>query len=191
MIQEIADASRNITGTVGGVVDTVSAIAGKLEQWNRLRAETASLIRLLYLEVCKDLELLALLGDDKALKWTDPRLRFVLIHFETGVMELVLHGNEKEDVYKKLAAKGRIQDKPETNGKSARMVQKYENVLQAIRFIFVKMDFLRKLEAASAGPAGEGLANGIKASERLKNIEARLVLVKRILGDLEDNKSIA
>jgi hypothetical protein len=188
MIEEIAEAGKALTGTVGGVVDTVAAIAGKLEQWNRLRAETASVIRLLYLETCKDLELLALLGDDRALKWGDPRLRFLIGHFETAIMELVLLGNEKVEVYKKLAAKGRIQDKPETGGKSAARVQKYENVLQAIRFVYVKMDILRKLDAA---PGGEVLAGKLQATERLRNIESRLVLVKRILGELDDNRSIA
>ena len=207
MIQEIAgtgvvlaEAGRTVSGAVGGMFDTVSAIAAKFEQWNRLRAETASVIRLLYLEICKDLELLALLGDERGLKWEDPRLRFLISHFETGIMEMVLHGNEKEEVYRKLAAKGRIQDKPESGGRSARLVQKYENVLQAIRFIYVKMDVLRKLaqgsenNGTSANPLAEGavtLAAGIRTVERLRNIEVRLVLAKRILGQLDENRFIS
>lgn len=189
-VQEVAEAGRAAAAGAAEAANTVALIAEKIGQWKRVRAETSSVVRLLYLEVCKDLELLSVLIDDKdkGIAWNDKRMRFFVDNFETQVMEMVLLGNEKEDVYKKLAAKGRVSDKNDLAGRGPRSVLKYENVLQALRFVYVKIDLLRKLLAEDAE---NELLKKVKVIERMKNIEERLVLAKRILGDLEENRTIA
>lgn len=175
---------------IADVVDSVSLIAGKIESWKAIKAETSSVIRLLYLEACKNLELLAVMIDtrDRDIKWNDPRMKFFIDNFETAIMEMVLFGNEKEDVYKKLSSRGRIENNPDIVGIKGKRIQKYENVLQAIRFIYIKIDLLRKLLKES----GENdFLKKVKVVERMKNIETRLVLVKRILETLDENKCIA
>ncbi|MBP7263439.1 MAG: hypothetical protein KBB32_04630 [Spirochaetia bacterium] len=190
MLKEALDTAGLAAGTAGAALDTIGLIASRIEKWNSVRRETSSVIRLLYLEVCKDLDLLAVLIDarDREVGWSDPRIRFFISNFETGVMEMVLMGNEKEDVYRKLSSKGRIKNLADMVGVRERSMQKYENVLQALRFVYVKMDILRKL--ALAGDEND-LLKRVKVIERLRNIEARLALAKRILGGLEENKALS
>jgi hypothetical protein len=183
------DAAQAAISVSAKAVDTVSLVLDKLEKWKRLREQADAAIRLLYLEVCRDLELLSVLIDDKEKEvgWDDPRVLFFLSRFETSVMEMVLLGSEGEAVYKKLSAKGRVALIPDIVGLREKRSQRYENVLQALRFVFVKVDLLRKL----AGEGDHGLLKRVKVIERMKNIEARLLLAKRVLGEMEENKPIA
>ncbi|MBU0935445.1 MAG: hypothetical protein KKI09_14995, partial [Spirochaetes bacterium] len=181
MVEELNSSIRTAAGTVQVAFDTISIIAGKIESWNQLKRQTASVIRLLYIEICKDLDLLAVLIDSKdaEIQWNDRRIVFFIKNFETSIMELVLLGNEKEEVYKKLSAKGRIQNLNDVLGHNEKKMQKYENVLQAIRFVYVKIDLLRKLILEDGD---NELLRRVKVIERLRNIESRLYLAKRILG---------
>ena len=190
MIPEIAQTANLVGSSLTQASDTISGILQKIERWAKLRSETASTIRLLYLEVCRNIELLAVLGEARgeAISWNDGRIQFFVRNFDTSVMEMVLLGTEKEEVYKKLSNRGRITDKNDIKGIKDRNVQKYENVLQAIKFIYVKMDLLRKL---TVEPGENELLVKVKVIERMKNIETRLLLARKILGDLAENKALA
>ncbi len=190
MINEVLDTGMLIAKAADSATDTVAKIASKIDSWNRIREETSSMMRLLYIEVCRDLELLSVLVDksEKNIQWDDPRIRFFTDNFETAIMELVLMGNKNEDVFKKLSRKGRITERNDIEGVKGKNIQKYENVMQALRFVYVKIDILRKLVKAD----GENtLLKKVKMLDRLKNIEERLVLAKRILGDVDEIKSIS
>ncbi|MBN1498615.1 MAG: hypothetical protein JW982_00535 [Spirochaetes bacterium] len=171
-------------------LDIITTITTQLEKWKQVRENTGSVIRLLYLEVSKNIELLSILTDstDNHITCSSDDFMFFLKNFETSVIEMILCGKEETDVFNLLKKKGKIRDDNEILEKQTRKVQKYENVLQAMRFVYIKIDLLKKLSALNEK---NNLVKNIRTYERLKNIELRLVLIKNIIGEIDSNTNIS
>lgn len=179
-MSDFKETIETIGQTVSVAKDVVGLISSRLEKWQQVRASTDSVLRLFYLEVSRNLELLSLLirepkkGSEKSPKGYD----FFIDHFETAVLEMILCSKEEAETFAKLKKKGRIQEHQDLPGVTFSQKNRYENVHQAMSFVYVKIDLLRKVLPVKGENA---LIKPIRIFERLKNIEQRLLLIKTVL----------
>ena len=170
---------------IGSAVQTVGSLFDRLEKWKQVRTETSSLVRLLYLEVCGNMELLEIMKFKKRgeISYTDPDLQFIIRNFATDILEMVFAIDDNASLYDFLRAHGRIR----LGGPKSRKFC-YENVLQAICFVYVKMDLLRKISCLEEK---NDCLKEIRVSERLDNVRGRLTMIKNKLEELDEIRPIA
>jgi hypothetical protein len=188
---EIAEKSINI----------IDKLIDKIDKYKQIKKDTTTFLRLLYLEVLKNIEILNVINFKtyKSLKANDPNIKSLINLLETSVAEAIFY---KEDntknagLYEKLRKQGQVKNKERKLVKLEDGLERvvkgkfiYENVLQAISFVVVKIDLLR--EISNLKDEELDILNPIKIDVRLLNINQRLLMIKSSLDKMPEVKEMA
>lgn len=181
------------TNTINTGIKLISILAQKAEKYQKISEEEAAFLRMLYLEVVNNLEVFQAIDIDKFqdAKVTDEEVKLLLELLHTEMLEGVFYIEPKEDsnLYKTLKKSGRFKETSAegTNKNTESIAQnRYESVLQAISFVVVKINLLKKCSQLNEDQLS--ILKKLRLKTRLSNIEQRLVMVKKKLAENKDIK---
>jgi hypothetical protein len=194
------------TAVIAGVRDVglpiVEATIERIGKYRKLKAEKETYIRLIYLEVIRNLEAFEVFNFDaiSGAKLDDRSLKVFLGLLSTEMLEGIFYGGEAEadsHVYNELAGKkGYFRNKDSKlfrlNEKGEEVEAKnsfYEHVLQAISFVITKIAILKQLEKLSVDD--QEAIKKVNLKIRLVNIQKRLQMIKSKFNEFDDIKAMA
>lgn len=182
----------NLAGGAGLVLE-------RLEAWNRLRKDTASYLRLLYLEVLSSLDLINALKASvlKGIPPNDPAFRKFTGMLKTEMAEAVFcSDDEGQELYERFKKKGKVNNlgkrlRQVKNGKETRVSGNfiYENVLQALSFYVQKTGFLKQI--SQLDDTEIALIHPLMLETRLINIRQRLLMIKTVMESFPEISDMA
>jgi hypothetical protein len=156
---------------------------------------------LLYLEVLKNIEILNVIDFKayKALKPNDPNIKSLVSLLETSVAEAIFFKEDdtrNSNLYEKLRKQGQVKNREKKllkleDGQERLVKGKYiyENVLQAVSFVVVKIDLIRELSELRDEELQ--ILKPVKIDIRLININQRLLMIKSSLDKMPEVKEMA
>ena len=183
-------------------VDFIETVIGKIEKYQRIKQDTTVYLRLLYIEIVNNLEVLKTVNFDKFsnTKANDPQIKTILKLLQTDILESVFYKSDENkniELYEKLRKRGKISNKGQelikTSDKGDEVKTKssfvYENILQAISFVVTKIEVMKKYSVLS----NEELAivRNMNLKTRLVNINQRLLMIKNVMDGFEEIKEMA
>lgn len=183
-------------------VDFIETVIGKIEKYQRIRQDTTVYLRLLYIEIVNNLEVLKTVNFDKFsnTKANDPQIKTIIKLLQTDILESVFYKSEENkniELYEKLKKRGKINNKGQelikTSNKGDEIKAKssfvYENILQAISFVVTKIEVMRKYSTLT----NEELAivKNMNLKTRLININQRLLMIKNVMDGFDEIKEMA
>lgn len=188
---EIAESSLNL----------IDKLIEKIDKYKQIKKDTTTFLRLLYLEVLGNLEILNVIDFKayKVLQANDANIKSLIKLLSTSVSEAIFYKEDdtkNANLYEKLRKQGQVKNKEKKLLKledgHERLVKGkfiYENILQAISFVVVKINLLRELSELT----DEELAilKPIKIDIRLLNINQRLLMIKSLLDKMPEVKEMA
>jgi hypothetical protein len=182
-------------------VGFIEGLWAKVDAAKARKVSAAALLRAYYLEVLHDLELLSVV-DVASFREHAPNskaMRALVSRLETGTAAALLLGSsegEASELREFLAKRGRLKNRGrqlvrlgKSGEESVKGASLYENVLQAVSFVVVKVALLRRLselddeEAAALRP--------LALDRRLYNVAERLSMIKEKLDELPGVKDMA
>jgi hypothetical protein len=185
----------------GAAVGFVEGLWAKADAARARKATAFSLLRAFYLEILHDLELLSV-ADFEALRGMTPRdkpAKALVARLETGAAAALLLGaaeGEGSEIRDFLARKGRLKNgmkwlvRPGRDGEEpVKGATLYENVLQAVSFVVVKVALLRRLSDFADDEAGA--LRKVAMDRRLYNVRERLSMIKEKLDELPGIRDMA
>ncbi len=179
-ISSVTPIAETVTSAAQGV-DTIVEIVKK---WRAYRISDIATMKMLYLELDRLLELIELFENKGFLKKAiDGGGVFPLLKgTDLSVTGLVLAREEKYNVFRKIMKRGILKRR-----RTHVSPRDYENVLQALSFIYSKTSILKHL----AESADKNLLREIKLAGRLHNIEESVNLVLKVLVTFPEVNVIA
>lgn len=183
-------------------VDFIETVIGKIEKYQRIRQDTTVYLRLLYIEIVNNLEVLKTVNFDKFsnTKANDPQIKTIIKLLQTDILESVFYKSDENkniELYEKLRKRGKINNKGQelikTSNKGDEVKAKssfvYENILQAISFVVTKIEVMRKYSTLT----NEELAivKNMNLKTRLININQRLLMIKNVMDGFDEIKEMA
>lgn len=187
---------------IGKSIDIVSQTIEKIEQYRKLKSHKATYLRLLYLEVLFNMEILNTI-EFKNLKDVLPndiKVKVVIDLLETSIAEGIFYKNEDSadvDIYKSLEKKGKLDNVHKQLYILEKGIEKqvqnnhiYINVLQAISFIVMKIKILQRLSELKDEELSE-VVKSLKLDIRLININQRLLMIKQTMDKFDEVKSMS
>lgn len=183
-------------------VDFIETVIGKIEKYQRIKQDTTVYLRLLYIEIVNNLEVLKTVNFDKfsSTKANDPQIKTIIKLLQTDILESVFYKSDENkniELYEKLRKRGKISNKGQelikTSYKGDEVKAKssfvYENILQAISFVVTKIEVMRKYSTLT----NEELAivKNMNLKTRLININQRLLMIKNVMDGFDEIKEMA
>ncbi|HEQ71124.1 MAG TPA: hypothetical protein ENN69_01420, partial [Spirochaetia bacterium] len=164
-----------ISTTLQGV-DTIVEV---LKKWRQYRISDITTLKMLYLELDRYMELIEVGELKYFLRHTAPLDTFfsLIKKIDLTVTALVLARQEEYSVFKKMMKRGSL------TGRLFRPVLRkekrraYENVLQALSFIYTKTAVLKQI----AETGDQALFREMKIKERLHHIAESIAIVMKVL----------
>ncbi|MBN1523131.1 MAG: hypothetical protein JW904_01505 [Spirochaetales bacterium] len=155
-----------------------------LKKWRQYRISDIATLRMLYLELDGYMEVLELLElkyfrGPKANAGTITKL---LSGVQLPVTGLILANEEEYGVFRKMMKRGMLDTKKHRNRR-----RDYENVLQALSFIYSKTHALKTI----AETEDRVLVKEIKLRERVENIVESITMVMKVLVTFREVNIIA
>lgn len=189
----------NLGENTAGLIDT---IIEKIEKYKKIKQDTTAYLRLLYLEVVNNLEVLKTINFDKynGIKPNDAKTKTILTLLQTEISESVFYkssDNPNTELYNKLMKKGKVDNKSKellkTGDKGNEIKVKtqfvYENILQAISFVVTKIELMKKYSVLRNDELD--VLKTINLKSRLININQRLLMIKKVMDEFDDIKEMA
>ena len=182
-------------------INLIDKLIDKMDKYKQIKKDTTTFLRLLYLEVLRNIEILNVIDFKayKALRPNDPNIKSLIKLLETSVAEAIFYkedNTKNANLYEKLRKQGQVKNKERKLMKledgQERLVKGkfiYENVLQAISFVVVKIDLLRELSELKNEELE--ILKPIKIDVRLLNINQRLLMIKSSLDKMPEVKEMA
>jgi hypothetical protein len=174
----------------------------KIEKYRKIKQDTTSYLRLLYIEVIGNLEILKTVNFEKFDKvpLNDIKTKTLFYLLRTDIAESIFYRNDESpnnELYERLKKRGKVLNKSrELVQNSATGDDKkvqggfiYENILQAISFVITKIDLLRKYAQLTTEELG--IIRPLKVKTRLININQRLLMIKNVMDGLDEIKEMA
>ncbi len=183
-------------------VDFIEKVIGKIEKYQRIKQDTTVYLRLLYIEIVNNLEVLKTVNFDKFsnTKANDPQIKTIIKLLQTDILESVFYKSDENkniELYEKLRKRGKISNrgqeliKTSTKGDEIKAKSSfvYENILQAISFVVTKIEVMRKYSTLT----NEELAivKNMNLKTRLININQRLLMIKNVMDGFDEIKEMA
>lgn len=183
-------------------VDFIETVIGKIEKYQRIKQDTTVYLRLLYIEIVNNLEVLKTVNFDKFsnTKANEPQIKTIIKLLQTDILESVFYKsdeNKNVELYEKLRKRGKISNRGQelikTSDKGDEVKAKssfvYENILQAISFVVTKIEVMRKYSTLT----NEELAivKNMNLKTRLININQRLIMIKNVMDGFDEIKEMA
>ena len=188
---EIAENSLNL----------IDKLIDKIDKYKQIKKDTTTFLRLLYLEVLGNMEILNVIDFKayKSLKPNDPNIRSLIKLLNTNVSEAIFYKEDdtnKSNLYEKLQKQGQVKNRERKllkleDGQERLVKGKfiYENILQAISFVVTKIQVLRELSHLKDEELE--ILKPIKIDIRLININQRLLMIKSSLDKMPEVKEMA
>lgn len=182
-------------------LNLIDKVIDKIGKYKQIKKDTTTFLRLLYLEVLKNIEILNVIDFKayKSLPANDPNIKSLMKLLDTSISEAVFYKEDdtkNADLYEKLRKQGQVKNKERKLVKledgQERLVKGkfiYENVLQAISFVVVKIDLLRELSELKDEELE--IIKPMKIDTRLLNINQRLLMIKSSLDKMSEVKEMA
>jgi hypothetical protein len=153
------------------------------EHWRKLRVSRMTTLKMLYLELDRNLEILDLIRPQSGKKnsdalWKDKNFPLLVNKLESQVTELILMNEDKYNVFKKLMRRGRFGRRDESG---------YENVMQALSFVHSKIHALKAL--VQCQPTQN--LKRILLAPRLENVTERINRVMKVLSGFPEVNILA
>lgn len=196
----MADIATGI-GIAESSLNLIDKLIDKIDKYKQIKQDTTTFLRLLYLEVLGNLEILNVIDFKayKALKPNDANIKSLIKLLSTNVAEAIFYKEDdtkNADLYEKLRKQGQVKNKERKllkleDGQERLVKGKYiyENVLQAISFVVVKINLLRELSELKNEELE--IIKPIKIDVRLLNINQRLLMIKSLLDKMPEVKEMA
>lgn len=189
--------------TIGNkTVDLIDTIIQKIEKYQKIKQDTTAYLRLLYLEVLNNLEVLKTINFDKYsnIKVNDVKVKTLLKLLQTDITESVFYKsseNPNTELYEKLKKKGKVENKGREllktteKGEDIKIKSQfvYENILQAISFVVTKVELMKKYSSLADDEIE--ILKTMNLRVRLININQRLLMIKKVMDDFDDIKEMA
>jgi hypothetical protein len=171
----------------GKSLSVVDSIISQASKYSELKKASDNYLRALYLEADNNLELLESINSEKLKSCSPncPMAKTILSHLSVEVAGSVLFSvDEKKDsrLYSFLTKKGKLDEGVSDNNS-------YVNVLQAISFVVVKIEFLKKMAALESNDLE--FFKPLKFSIRIQHIRERLLIIKKELSEVKAVKDMA
>ncbi len=183
-------------------VDLVDTVIQKFEKYQKIKQDTTAYLRLLYIEVLNNLEVLKTINFDKYsnIKANDARVKTILKLLQTDISESVFYksvDNPNAELYEKLRKKGKVENKGQdllkttVKGDDVKIKNRfvYENILQAISFVVTKIELMKKYSNLTEEEMD--IIKNMNLRVRLININQRLLMIKKVMDDFDDIKEMA
>ncbi|RPH34459.1 MAG: hypothetical protein EHM93_00050 [Bacteroidales bacterium] len=183
-------------------VDLVDTVIQKFEKYQKIKQDTTAYLRLLYIEVLNNLEVLKTINFDRYsnIKANDVKVKTILKLLQTEISESVFYkstDNPNTELYDKLRKKGKVENKGQelvkttVKGDDVKIKNRfvYENVLQAISFVVIKIEVMKKYSNLTDEEID--ILKNMNFRVRLININQRLLMIKKVMDDFEDIKEMA
>jgi hypothetical protein len=182
-------------------INLIDKLIDKMDKYKQIKKDTTTFLRLLYLEILRNIEILNVIDFKayKSLNPNDPNIKSLIKLLETSVAEAIFYkedNTKNANLYEKLRKQGQVKNKERKlmkleNGQERLVKGKfiYENVLQAISFVVVKIDLLRELSELKNEELE--ILKPIKIDVRLLNINQRLLMIKSSLDKMTEVKEMA
>lgn len=183
-------------------VDFIETVIGKIEKYQRIKQDTTVYLRLLYIEIVNDLEVLKTVNFDKFsnTKANDAQIKTILKLLQTDILESVFYKSDENkniELYEKLRKRGKISNKGQelikTSDKGDEVKTKssfvYENILQAISFVVTKIEVMRKYSTLTSEELA--IVKNMNLKTRLINVNQRLLMIKNVMDGFEEIKEMA
>lgn len=196
---ETLETGLNIGSKTVALVDTVIQ---KFEKYQKIKQDTTAYLRLLYIEVLNNLEVLRTINFDKYsnIKANDARVKTILKLLQTDISESVFYkstDNPNAELYDKLRKKGKVENKGHdllkttVKGDDVKIKNRfvYENILQAISFVVTKIELMKKY--SNLTDEEMVIIKNMNLRVRLININQRLLMIKKVMDDFDDIKEMA
>jgi hypothetical protein len=183
-------------------LDVIDAVISKIEKYRKIKQDSTSYLRILYLEVICNIEILNTINfsqfDKIALNDNKAKVLFTLL--QTDILESVFYktdDNSNVELYEKLRKKGKVVNrnqelmKPTVKGDEQKVKGGfiYENILQAMSFVVVKINLLQKYSLLSQDDLS--IIRPIRIKARLVNIYQRLLMIKNVMDQMDEIKEMA
>ena len=180
----------------------INVILEKVNGYKRIQEEKSALLRLIYLEVINNLEVLKTIDFDRlsSLLANDIQVKQLTTLLQTDMMEVVFYISndaENKEIYQLMLKRGKIKNKENalvkihSDGREKVFPGKsfiYENIVQAFSFVFTKIEILRKLSALDA--QGIQPIKKLYLKSRFININQRFLMIKNVMEGFEEIKDM-
>ncbi len=179
----------------------IDQLLNKIEKYKAIKQDTTTFLRVLYLEVVGNLEVLQTINFSEfdSVKVNHPKLQSLLRMLQTDVAEGVFYKEQaapNAQLYEKLRKQGQVKNRNQSLLAMVNGVEKssdkrfiYENILQAISFVVLKVNLLRKLSSLTEDELS--IVKSMKVKVRLININQRLLMIKSVMDKMEEIKEMA
>lgn len=179
----------------------IEKLIDKIGKYKEIKQDTTTFLRVLYLEVIGNLEVLKTINFSEfdSLKPNDPKVKSLLNLLGTEVAEGVFYKEQDTpniQLYEKLKKQGQVKNRNQSlvvvvNGVERNSSKQfvYENILQAISFVVSKLELLRKLSQLSDDE--QVIVKSLNIKTRLININQRLLMIKSVMDKMEEVKEMA
>lgn len=187
----IADSSLNF----------LDRVLEKATKYKQIKQDTTTFLRLLYIEVLDNIEILGTI-DFKKFNTIAPNhnnIKSLIDLLQTDIAEAIFFKEEETpntNLYEKLKKQGQVKNKEKKLMKTEHGIDKYvkgkfiyENILQAISFVVVKIRLIKKLSELNDEEIA--ILKPIRLDTRLINIFQRLLMIKTILDKMPEVKEMA
>ncbi len=179
----------------------IEKLIDKIGKYKEIKQDTTTFLRVLYLEVIGNLEVLKTINFSEfdSLKSNDPKVKSLLNLLGTEVAEGVFYKEQDTpniQLYEKLKKQGQVKNRNQSlvvvvNGVERNSSKQfvYENILQAISFVVSKLELLRKLSQLSDDE--QVIVKSLNIKTRLININQRLLMIKSVMDKMDEVKEMA
>jgi hypothetical protein len=199
-MEEILKTTNAVVNVAGSLIGLFDNIFDRIESVKKRQLSTENYLRAYYYEVITNIEILNCLNTKKlnTVSVNSVIFKNFITKLETqiGLSLLFTEEQERQSLYSFLKAKGRINNTNNKivkyhNGKEIQETKKviYENVLQAISFTVIKIEFLKHFSLLSDEELE--MYNKIQIEKRLVNIKERLIMIKNVMDGLDSIKELA
>jgi hypothetical protein len=183
-------------------IDLIDSVIQKIEKYQKIKQDTTAYLRLLYLEVINNLEVLKTINFDKYsnIKANDTKVKTILKLLQTDISESVFYkssDNPNTELYDKLKKKGKVENKGRellkttVKGDDVKIKSQfvYENILQAISFVVTKVELMKKYSTLTEEEME--ILKIMNLRVRLININQRLLMIKKVMDEFDEIKEMA
>lgn len=183
-------------------VELVDTVIQKFEKYQKIKQDTTAYLRLLYIEVLNNLEVLKTINFDKYsnIKANDVKVKTILKLLQVEISESVFYkstDSPNTELYDKLRKKGKVENrgqelvKTTIKGDDVKIKSPfvYENVLQAISFVVTKIEVMKKY--SNLTDEEMDILKSMNFRVRLININQRLLMIKKVMDDFDEIKEMA
>lgn len=163
------------------IINTTLSLIQQFNNWRQLRKDIDAVIRLLYLESMRNVNLLEALNyDSRGIRTDDDAFKKIILLLETGVLDMIfLEGKKSSRIFKLMEKMSDIELEDEDG------IDENEgrHTLNALSFIYIRIWAVKRL--VSLETKGKALKS-IRYRNRIKNILSAYNIVLMNLRDMDE-----